>query len=72
MRELWTELHVTYYILTWQIMLDIIIRIPFHPLQNKYPATRFICQNFDKNCILIIKKVQVVDEIKRDICKYLV
>ena len=27
----------------------------FLPVQNKYPATRFICQDFDKNGILIIK-----------------
>ena len=54
------------------MMLDIIMRIPFLPVQNKYPATCFISQNFDKNCILILKKVQVADEIKRDIWKYLV
>ena len=53
-------------------MLDIIMRIPFLPVQNKYPSPRFIFHNFDKNCILIFKKVQVADEIKRDIWKYLV
>ena len=52
-------------------MLDIIMRIPFLQVQNKYPAPRFICHNFDKNCILIFKKVQVADEIKRDIWIYL-
>ena len=58
--------------MTWQMMLDIIMCITFRPVQNKYPATRFICANFDKNCILIIKKLKVADEIKRDIWKYLV
>ena len=37
------------------MMLDIIMRVTFLPVQNKYPATRLICQNFDKNGILIIK-----------------
>ena len=54
------------------MMLGVIMRIPFLPVQNKYLFTRLISQNFDKNCILILKKVQVADEIKRDICKYLV
>ena len=46
-----------WYNLSWQMVLDIIMYITFFPMQNKYPATRFICQNFDgKNCILIIKR----------------
>ena len=45
------------------MMLDIIMRIPFLPEHNKYPATRFISQTFNKNCLLILKKVQVADEI---------
>ena len=38
------------------------------PVQNKYPATRFICQNFDKQRYIDNQKAQVADEIKRDIC----
>ena len=45
-----------WYHLTWQMMLDIIMRVTFLTVQNKYPATRFIFQNFDKNGILIIKR----------------
>ena len=44
-------------------------------MQNKYPATRLICQNFEekKNTRYIEnQEVQVSDEIKRKICKYLV
>ena len=41
-------------------------------MQNKYPATRFICQNFDNKRYIDYQKVQVADEIKRDIWKYLV
>ena len=37
------------------VMLDIIMCITFLSVQNKYPATRFILQNFDKNGIFIIK-----------------
>ena len=37
-----------WYHLTWQMMLDIIMCITFLSVQIKYPATRFICQNFDK------------------------
>ena len=44
----------------------------FLSVQNKYPATRFICQNFDKKPDIDNQKVQVADEIKRGICKYLV
>ena len=54
------------------MMLDIIMCITFLPVQNKYPATRFIRQNFDKYGYDEIQKLQVADEIKRDICKYLV
>ena len=41
---------------------------------NKYPATRFICQKLEKKNPRYIdnKKVHVADEIKHDICKYLV
>ena len=53
------------------MILDIIMLIQFLPLQNKYPVTRFICSNFDKEDI-DKKKVQVTNEIKRDIWKYLV
>ena len=53
-------------------MLDIISCISFLPVQNKYPATRFICQNFDKTTDIDNQKVRVVDEIKRDICECLV
>ena len=41
-------------------------------MQNKYPASRFICQNFDNQRHIDNQKVQVADEINRDICKYLV
>ena len=37
------------------------------PVQNKYPATCFICQNFEIKRYIDNQKVQVVDEIKRDI-----
>ena len=36
-----------WYHLTWKMMLDIIMRITFLPVQNKYPASCFICQNFE-------------------------
>ena len=49
------------------MMLDIIMRITFLPVQNKYPTTRFWKKRYTDN-----QKVQVVDEIKRDIWKYLV
>ena len=54
------------------MMLDIIMCITFRPVLNKYPVTRFICADFDKNCILISKKIQVADEIKHGIWKNLV
>ena len=54
------------------MMLDIIMCITFLPVPNKYPATRFICQNFDNKRHIDDQKVQVADEIKRDICKHLV
>ena len=53
-------------------MLDIMICVTFLPLQNKYPATRFIFKNFDKKMNIADQKVQVADEIRRDIWKYLV
>ena len=40
------------------MMLDIMICVTFLPGQNKYPATRFIFQKFDKNGILIIKRLK--------------
>ena len=40
-------------------------------MQNKYPAIRFICHNFDEKRYTDNKKVQVTDEIKRDIWKYI-
>ena len=55
----------------WHTILDIIIRIPFLPVQNKYQATRFKCKNVGKNRYIDNQKVQIVDEIKRDIWKYL-
>ena len=63
-----------WYHLTWQMMLDIMKCIKLLPLQNNYPAARFICHNFEINWYIDIKKVQVhvADEIKRDICLYLV
>ena len=48
-----------WYHLTWQMMLDIIMRVTFHPDQNKYPATRFICKDFDKKMNIGDQKVQV-------------
>ena len=49
------------------MMLDIIMRVTFLPVQNKYPATRFICANFDNKRQIDNQKVQVADEIKRGI-----
>ena len=60
-----------WYHLTWQLMIDIIMRIPFLPVQNKYPSTRFICQSFDNKRHIDNQKVQVADEIKCDIWKHL-
>ena len=54
------------------MMLDIIMCIRFLPVQNKYPATRFMYQQFDNKRHIDNQKVQVADKIKRDICKYLV
>ena len=54
------------------MMLDIIMRVTFLPVQNKYPATRFIFQDFDQKMNIDDQKVQVADEIKRDILKCLV
>ena len=45
-----------WYHLTWLMMLDIIMRVTFLPVQNKYPATRFICQDFDKKWIVVSKR----------------
>ena len=63
--------HIWYH-LTWQMMLNIIVCMTFLPVQNKYPATRFILANFDKKRYIDNQKVQIADEIKRDIWKYLV
>ena len=57
--------------MTWQMMLDIIMCKTFLPVQNKYPDTRFICQNFDKWRYIDNHEVQVADKIKRDVWKYL-
>ena len=54
------------------MMPDIFTCTTFLPVQNKYPATRFICQNSDNKRHIDNQKVQVSDEIKRDIWKYLV
>ena len=41
--------------------------IPFFPVQNKHPAARFICHNFDtQKTDIDNQKVQVADEMKRD------
>ena len=38
--------------------------ITFLPVQNEYPATRYICQNFDpKKTDIDNQNVQVADEI---------
>ena len=41
-------------------------------MQNNYPATRFICYNFEIKRYINDRKVQVADENKRGICVYLV
>ena len=46
--------------------------VTFLPETNKYPDTRFICQDFDKKLNIDDQKVQVADQIKRDIRIYLV
>ena len=53
-------------------MFKIIMRVTFLPVQNKYPATRFICHKFEIKRYIDNQTVQVADEIKRDIWKYLV
>ena len=53
-------------------MPDKIMCITFLYVQNEYPATRFICQNFDNKRRIDNQKVQVADQIKRDICQFLV
>ena len=58
--------------LTWQMILDIIMCITFLSVQNKYPATRFICQNFNNKRHIDNQKLQVAGAIKRNICKELV
>ena len=45
-------------------MLDTMKCTKLLPVQNKYPATRFICVNYR---IIGNQKVQVADEIERDI-----
>ena len=54
------------------MMLDIIMCITFLPVQNKYTASRFICHNFQIKRYIDNQKVQVADEMKRDIWKHLV
>ena len=54
------------------MMLAINMCITFLPVQNKYPDTRFICQNFDNKRYVDNLNVQVADEIKRDIWKFLI
>ena len=49
------------------MMLDKIICITFVPVQNKYPATRFICQNDDKKRYIDNQKVQISDEISANL-----
>ena len=53
------------------MIFDIVMLIPFLPVQNKYSATRLVCANYDKKDT-DYQKVQVTDEIKRDLWKYLV
>ena len=53
------------------MLLDMIMCITFLPVQNKYPATSFISQNSKIKRDIDNQKVQVADEIKRDIWKYL-
>ena len=53
------------------MMLDIIMRVKFLPVQNQYPATRLYARILTKMNIED-QKVQVADEIKRDIWRYLV
>ena len=60
------------YHLKWQMMLHKSMCITFLPVQNKYPANRVICQNFYNKRDINNQKVQVADEIKHDIWKYLV
>ena len=57
-----------WYHLTWQMIFDTMKCSKLLPVQNKYPATCFICQNFEIKRYIDNQKVQVVDEIKRDIC----
>ena len=61
-----------WYHLTWLMMLDINMCVTFLPVQNKYPATRFICQDFDKKMNIDDRKVQVANDIMAEIWKYLV
>ena len=46
--------------------------ITFLPVLSRYPTPRFICLNSDNKRRINNQKVQVSDQIKRDICKYLV
>ena len=54
------------------MMLDIIMSITFLPGHNTYSTAPLICQHFDNKRHIYNQKVQVSDEIKRGICKYLV
>ena len=54
-----------WYNLTWQVLLDINICNNFLSVQNKYPATYFICQKFGekkKRRYNDNQKIQVVDK----------
>ena len=55
-----------WYHLTWQMMLDIKKCINFFLVKNKYPASRFICHNFDQKTDIDNQKVHAADEMKRD------
>ena len=59
--DIWKHLDIKHH-LTWQMMLDIIMCITFRSVQNKYPPTRFICQNFDNERHIDNQKVQGAEE----------
>ena len=48
------------------MMLDIMKCIKLYPVQNKYPASRFTCHNFDQKTDIDNQKVHAADEMKRD------
>ena len=53
------------------MMLEIILRVTFIPVQNKYPRS-FYMSGFWQKMNIADQKVQVADEIKRDIYEYVV